>query len=104
MEVGPLTDFKPRLLLIEAIDAEAKANNTAVNFGEKAKKEGTKYSIFKESSVSVKNADDYEDLKKNIEEALKELIPYVPIVTDALRDWIEQLKNMASSDGQGYGR
>jgi hypothetical protein len=104
MEVGPLTDFKPRLLLIEAIDARAKANNTAVNFGEKAKKEGTKYSIFKESSVSVKNADDYEDLKKNIEEALKELIPYVPIVTDALRDWIEQLKNMASSDGQGYGR
>jgi hypothetical protein len=104
MEVGPLTDFKPRLLLIEAIDARAKANNTAVNFGEKAKKEGTKSSIFKESSVSVKNADDYEDLKKNIEEALKELIPYVPIVTDALRDWIEQLKNMASSDGQGYGR
>lgn len=92
MEVGPLSHFENRLALINEIESEARAQAKPVSFRKSAKEPGAKYSIFMSTDEQAKNADNPDELKKDLEKALGQLMPYVDSVTTALTRWVDDIK------------
>jgi len=76
-EVGPMSDYKSRLMLVELIskltDAEPKLR---IQFTKTATQEGTRYSRFlKENVVSIKDAGDAEEITQAIHKLLLRFEP-----------------------------
>jgi hypothetical protein len=92
MEVGPLSHHKQRVSLINAIEAEAKAQRAKVSFSPSAKEQRSKYSIFKSVNLPTKNEDNPDDLSKDLATAIYTLAPDISIVTKAMAVWVSNIK------------
>lgn len=75
------------------IQEQAKSHGKVVTFSKSSKTQGAKFSIFKTIDKSTKNEDKPDDLKKELEASIRELIPYIHVVTEALSSWVDSLRH-----------